>query len=493
MTWAADFRKNRPGASADVARRFRVRACRLALALAILLSGLALSQSTAGLAPDNPGRTYLPLLTVARSAPAPARPTQPQVGVNFIGFFLDPAQRGAVDRVTPFRQPDWIFADFQALGVHAYRQFPLADLLWDVVEQQDGRWRFAETDTVVPNPAFEPIVTLFHLQYASPTPPWERDPARFQKRLGPEAMDYLERVIARYGPFVRYWEIGNEMDHWRAADPGMPPPPPGAQPPLAPPGGYSPQEQGLFLAETAAFIRARDPDAIIVLPGLSAPTGYPVDGWLSGVLASAGRDWFDVVNYHYYGPWQDFCRQRRQLQAFLERHALADKPVWLTETGVTADPTLTVRTNYPNSPQAQAADIFRRLATAYALGDDLVLWHTYLDSANVAGNDWRQYGVRNDQAAARPSYHALRLLTQELLPLAEAEVLRCEPSGVNAFRLVRSDGQLRYVAWGAGSFVVPAGVSQMAGVVPDGAGRFPWQPVASGQAIPLSDVPVLLR
>ncbi len=168
------------------------------------------------------------------SQPALSRPAQPQIGVNFVAFYISEAQRGAVDTQIPFRQPDWIFNDFRALGVQAYRQLTLADLFWDVVEPSSGRFHFDQADTVIPNAEFEPIVTLFALQYASPTPPWETSPTRFQKTLGPEARAYLEQVIARYGQVVRYWEIGNEMDHWRAADPGAGLPSGAERIPLAP-------------------------------------------------------------------------------------------------------------------------------------------------------------------------------------------------------------------------------------------------------------------
>lgn len=425
--------------------------------------------------------------------PALARPQRIQIGLNFIRFYVDDSRRGAIDTRTPYLQPNWIFDDFRALGIHAFRQSPLADLFWDVVEPQPGQWHFTEADAVLTVSDFEPIATLFAMQYASPTPPWERDPARFQKTLGPEARAYLEQVIARYGPYIRYWEIGNEMDHWRAADPGQTPPAGAERLPLAPPDGFSPQEQGAFLAQAAAFIRERDPDAVIVLPGLSAPAGYPLDVWFEGVLQGGGSDWFDVVNYHYYGNWQGYCRQRETLQAFLERRGLTDKSVWMTESGATRDPALTLRTNYPNSPQTQAAEVFRRLAPAYALDDDLVMWHTYIDSPDLPGNNWRGYGIRNHGGEAQPAYNALQLFIQELIPFEQAEVVSCDGRGANVFRFARQDGQERYVVWGTGQFTIPKGISEWVSVVPDGQGSYAWQPAAPGRSIRLSEIPLLLR
>jgi hypothetical protein len=434
-----------------------------------------------------------PSPTIEPASPALTRPARVQIGLNFIRFYVDDSHRGAVDTRTPYLQPDWIFADFRALGIHAFRQSPLADLFWDVIEPQDGQWHFSEADTVLTSPEFEPIATLFAMQYASATPPWERNPARFQKTLGPEARDYLERVIARYGPYIRYWEIGNEMDHWRAADPGEKPQPGAERLPIAPPDGFSPQEQGIFLAQAATFIRERDPDAVIVLPGMSAPADYPLTVWLEGVVQGGGTDWFDVVNYHYYGNWQGYCRQREALQAFLDRRGLGEKPVWLTESGSTRDTGLTIRTNYPNSPESQAADIFRRLVPAYALGDDLVLWHTYFDSPDLPGNDWRQYGIRSHQGEAQPAYYALQRLIQELIPFRQAEKIACDGRGANIFRFVREDGQERYVVWGTGEFTVPEGIRQMTSVIPAGQEEYAWQAISPGERVQLTEIPVILR
>ncbi len=212
-------------------------------------------------------------------------PDDMQIGLNFIRFFWedesvmpagrpDPGQQvRMLNYDTPYVQPDWILDDFRTLGIDAFRQFIKADLFWDIIEPHDDDWHFEAADAVLLRDDLDltPIVTLFALQYASPTPPWVEDAALFQKTLGPEAMDYLDHVIERYGDVITYWEIGNEMSHWRAADAdadGTLAAERGRIPPIMPVDGFSPQEQGVFLAQVAAYIRERDPDAVIVMPGL---------------------------------------------------------------------------------------------------------------------------------------------------------------------------------------------------------------------------------
>lgn len=435
---------------------------------------------------------------LAQPAPAPAPIESLQWGLNFIRFF-EPEGRGeALDYQTPEEQPEFIYPDFRRLGAQAMRQLVTADLSWSAIEARDNEWTFEAADRVLMHPerSAEPIVTLFLNQYASPTPPWAGAAGQFRTEMGPEARDYVETVVRRYAPYVRYWEIGNEMDHWRAADPGNELPA-GLSPESAPPAnalevGFSPQQQGRFLAEVAQIIRANDFDAVILMPGMGGLSDYTLNTWFAGVIEGGGAEWFDVVNYHYYSPWTGFERQRRGLQQFLLDHGLEDRPVWNTETGISSDPSLTLRTDYPNSEAEQAAELFRRPLLAWAAGDDLVLWHTYIGSReDDPNNAWRAYGVRSGSALEKPSYAAYRLLSQELIPFARVE--RVDARGQQLFRVTRTDGSLRWVAWGQGDFVVPDGLREHVSVVPDGTGAYTWASVQAGQVIPLSDTPILLR
>ncbi len=427
----------------------------------------------------------------------------PQIGVNFIRFYwseghAEGQRHGRDDRnVQDFTLPEKVFADFAELGVQAYRQFINADLLWDVVEPEDDDWHFERADAVIMNSPAEPVVTLFALQYASPTPPWADEDDSFQSTLGPEALDYLTTVVTRYAPYVRYWELGNEMDHWRAVDPGSALPAAAAEqlPACRPADGFSPQEQGAFLAEVAALVRQLDPDAVIVLPGMSGLDEYHLSEWLPGVIEGAGgSEWFDVVGYHSYSSWFRAVKERMGLTQALARLELDGKPVWLTETGSSSSFTLSLRTNYPNSAQSQAADVFRRLLPAYATGDALVLWHTYIGSPDSPDNSWRCYGLRDNRGRNSASYYAFKLFTSELLPLDRVEAVLAESlSGRNVYRVATRAGAVRYVAWGMGTWEVPSGVSEVASTVPDSSGTFRWRSVSAGETVMLGDVPVILR
>ena len=185
---------------------------------------------------------------------------------------------------------------------------------------------------------------------------------------------------------------------------------------------------------------------------------------------------------------------RDELSSFLGGNKITDKPVWLTETGSTADPSLTIRTNYPNSPKSQAADVFRRMVQAYGHGDSLAIWHTYISSSSTgADNDWRLYGVRTDTAQAQPSYYSFKLLTEELIPFRSVDMLFSEPRGANVYKITKTSGEVRYVAWGSGSYTLPPGITKMTSVIPDKDGNFAWHEVEASTQIALSPDPGLLR
>jgi hypothetical protein len=364
-----------------------------------------------------------------------------------------------------------------------------ADLLWREVEPHNDAWDFSRADRILAEVPGTPIVTLFRMQYSSATPPWA-GPEEFQRTLGPEARDYLDKVVRRYRDQVRYWEVGNEMDHWRAADPDAPKRRGGKPPPQMPAGGFSPEEQGAFIAEVAAFIRARDPDAVIVLPGMAGLSSYVLETWLPGVVRGGGREAFDVVNYHHYGRWQDFPGARSRLQQAIGRLGLGDKPVWLTETGSTASPSLRMRTDYPNGPPSQAADVFRRTLPAWAAGDSLVLWHTHLSSPDRPNNRWRLYGLRRSNATLLPSWYSFKLLTTEVTPFSAVTPVSGMGRGQQGYRVQRRDGGLRWVFWGTGQVSVPRGAKRWTSVAPTGGGHA-WAPVA--EVLKLGEMPILVR
>ncbi len=412
-----------------------------------------------------------------------------QIGLNFIRYYF-----GNED----YFQPYTINNDLNNLHVPVIRHLIKAGLTWDVIEPYDNDWHFENADEIIMNSSMEIIVALFNNQYASPTPPWATNPANFQKTLGEDAKDYLTHIVERYAPYVKYWEIGNEMDtHWREFSDNNTNGSSINKLNCYPIDGFSPQEQGYFLAQVAKFIKEHDSDAVIILPGLSGLGEYSIDTWLGGVIeGGGGSDWFDIVNYHYYSDWKLFKNKRENFTDTLKKLGVSDKPVWCTETGSTSSATLTVRTNYPNSEESQAADIFRRIVQAWALGDELVIWHTYISSDDSDANIWRAYGIKDSKGNNKKAYYSYKLLIDELVPFKSIDIVEDCGDDEYCYKITTEDNTVKYIVWGIGNsktFKIPSGITQKTVAVPNDNGSFNWSSVKEGANITLSNIPVLLK
>lgn len=391
-------------------------------------------------------------------------------GLNFIR--INTTENDAIAQAT---LPEVVEADFTALGIDTFRQFTSADLIWSNIDTLSGD-DYETEDSLLLHTAHAPIATLFSYQLADGTTPTDElmGDSTPEGTMTTEQEAYIGDLVDRYKGYVKYWEIGNEMAHWELEQPGV----------------FPVSEQAVWLKSVAEVIRAHDADAVIVLAGLISITEDNVDDWLGPVIDAVGSDWFDIVNYHHYSSWLHYTNDRAALQSFIDAHGLGEKPVWLTETGTSSDVTNTTRTNYPNSESQQAADIFRRALLAYAAGDELIMWHTYIGNDD-ADAEFRFFGIVNEDLTKQPAYYTTQLLTSEITQFTSVE-----QQGTDfVYAVTRQDNSVAYVAWSTTSeaYTVPSGVTQMTSVMPNEDGTFTWETVTPGDSITLTDIPVLLK
>lgn len=395
-------------------------------------------------------------------------PDHPRYSANFINYLSSTA--GLEDAT----QPAAIEATYNDLGTDAFRQMTSGDLIWSNVQLSDGTFDFTVEDSVLMHTDHTPIVTLLDYQYADGLTPWESlmggDPVT---TFTSEVEDYVGTTVDHYKGYVKYWELGNEMAHWELTDPGV----------------FPAAEQGEFMKEVANTIKEHDPDAVILIPGMLNITTDNVDDWLPEFVSTAGTDWFDVVGYHDYNDWRHFSNERAALQTVLDDLGISDKPVWMTENGTSSDASNSARTNYPNSEDEQAADVFRRSIQAYAAGDELVGWHTLIGNDDE-GEEFAFFGLINEDLTIQKAYYATQLLTSEVLPFVTVTKL-----SNFTYQVVRNDQSVRYVAWSGttGTYTVPDDMTQMTSVVPNSDGSYTWTEVAAGEEIDLTNIPVVLR
>ncbi len=458
-----------------------------------LLTATAISErltNTASVVPSTP----------SASSPSPVReaPSSKYLETGYhlgLNFFVFP--RNATDDTARALTAPETATQLQTLHAEVARQLTNGDTLWSAVEPKANAWNWATTDSMFQSfsSSVEPIADLFSMQYASPNAPWNIS-GPFEKTMTAEAETYIRTVVRRYKDSVTYWEIGNEMDHWKLLDPGNLEAIHGKfsdvtekLPTLLPSDGYSPAEQGAFFAATANIVREEDPDAILVMPGMSAAQDYQLNTWLPGFVAGAGTDAFDIVNYHDYGSWSDMEGRLSALKASMQTLGIANKPIWLSETGSSADTTLTQRTNYPNSTVTQAADVIRRLLIAQTNGVSTAIWHTFYSSPSTGTNTWRAYGLLNEHGEESPSYGAFATLA-EVFPATSVEDIATTP-GTYIVKITSSHDNVAYAVWGSGTWTIPEGIAEEYTISSTGVAKSAAP--AEGSTVTLSPIPQLFR
>lgn len=371
-----------------------------------------------------------------------------QVGVNFIKLAED---HGIAERM---QDPEWVINDAENLGAQMLRQVAGAGLYWRDVEPANDQWDFEDSDEFYGAATqLQRVGDLYAMSFASPTPPWSDQWAELENQ---DHVNYLERTINRYQSAVEYWEPGNELSLWRVTEEYSA----GALPELfsdfvdkvgawPPSNSFSTKDKADFLDFAAAMIHELDPEAKVIYPGLVG-TGEDVQRQFGEILRLTDPEAFDIYNYHDYGPWWELAENNAELQKVIELYGNPELPVWVTETGVTSDASLDIRTDYPNSPDEQAADVFRRFAILFAHGVDYVAWHTQVSSPPVETNNWRDYGLTGSTGMQKPAYFTYQLFANLIVPFDRAEVVQEgdyeSEVGVWAYRFVSGDEE-KYVIW----------------------------------------------
>ncbi len=259
--------------------------------------------------------------TVAGFPPPILWSGEPRVGLNVYLFGQDPQARRAD------------LAQIRALGVSRIRVF----FPWSAIEPQRGRLEWSEADAVMADirvAGLEPMVAL------GDSPSWAaRRPGPMAPPLDPaDFARFAGAFAARYGRWVRFYQIWDEPNLTIGWGGGLPDPP-----------AYA-----ALLQQAAAAIRQADPDAVIVLAGL-APTveegPWNIADWLflERLYQLGARDSFDIVAAKPYGfdsgpddrrvdPERLNFSRAILLREVMVRYGDEGKPVWASHWGWNALP-----------------------------------------------------------------------------------------------------------------------------------------------------------
>ncbi|MFQ5577292.1 MAG: hypothetical protein ACE5G8_09935, partial [Anaerolineae bacterium] len=223
-----------------------------------------------------------------------------------------------------------------------------------------------------------------------------------------EQEEFVGAAVSRYGrpPFnVTHWELYNEPDN---ADPHL------SEVGWATwgnnPAGYADQ-----LARLYPVIKAANPSSRVLLGGLGhtffADTGgFFVRGFITDVVRAGGGNYFDILNFHYYGP--DFSGQIDYFDDFLARFGL-DKPLVCTEIShLEGSPVV------EGQGELHARYLPQAMARGIAGSLPIVDWFAVADMEGM----WRS-GLFALDRTPRPAYTAYRVLTTVLGPARYARPL----------------------------------------------------------------------
>ncbi|MBI2410947.1 MAG: endo-1,4-beta-xylanase [Candidatus Kerfeldbacteria bacterium] len=287
----------------------------------------------------------------------------------------------------PVEDQDAVLLKAKKTGVQWGRE----EFRWNDIEPVDGVYVFDDYDDIVNRYEQNDIQMLGLLTYSAAwasTEPGNSD-AEFYPPDNDAWKEYVGRVAEHYAGRVPAWEIWNEPNHsgfWKGT-----------------------VDDYVQLVTTAAkAIHAQDPDAKVVLGGLSGADSVFLDAVLSQL---ADTNLIDVVAIHPYrfldGSTTMYMPEDARnglatletdlhgISAVLRKHGLSQMPVWLTEIGAANGPDA----NEPGMNQQQQACYLLRIYTI-ALSEPhirKVFWYTLTDSDTNATDVNGHFGLFQDQ------------------------------------------------------------------------------------------------
>jgi len=223
--------------------------------------------------------------------------------------------------------------------------------------------------------------------------------------------------LARYGEMageiahrargtITHWEILNEPDQ----------------------AGYfsgTPEDYARMLSAAYDGIKARVPDAQVVLGGLSRPR----PSWMERVFATPGADAarkFDVASVHLRGRAHLLPRHLASWRRFLSRHGF-DGPLWVTEHGYPGERAFQYDARFRGGEAGQAAYLTESvLALAHAGAEKVFV--TLTDMQQIPRNAFSSEGITNlafshfrsePVITRRPAFYAMRRLDRNWNRLSE--------------------------------------------------------------------------
>lgn len=285
------------------------------------------------------------------------------------------------------------------------------DMWWGMIQDRDGNWDFSIPDR---------IIDMMEERNLRPFPILCYNGSAWAEEYGTaistvenrEAFgEYVYQMVRRYRGRVSWWQVWNEPN----IEPFWSPDP-------------DPVAYTLLLEETARRAREADPKARLV--GMNT-AGADVD-FMEACYRLGAAQYIDAVAFHHYNaePQEAILdRQIRQVRRIMERHGDGNKPLLITELGLSTGESPVVPVS---EPEFQASWMVKKHLQARAGGVDQLFWFKLVDDPPHPAPDGF-WGLYQSDYQAKPAATAYRTMTERLGDLDFIGAIH----GVTAFPRVR--------------------------------------------------------
>lgn len=309
---------------------------------------------------------------------------------------IEPGLYFSVNAITPFHR---LAAGDEDVWEITARQLDIArdagattiriDMWWGALQDESGDWDFTAADMILDLIEERGLRALPILCYNGPG--WEQSAvitAENREAFG----EYVHQMVTRYSGRVQWWQVWNEPN----IEPFWSPDP-------------DPELYTLLLREAAT--RAREADPNVRLVGMNT-AGADID-FMEASYRHGASHYLDAVAFHHYNAEADESvleEQIRSVRRVMRRHGDGDKPLMMTEFGLSTGPSPVIATS---NPEFQASWLVKKHLVARAAGVSQAFWFKLMDDPDEPAPDG-YWGLLKSDFSPKPSAHAYEVMTTNL-------------------------------------------------------------------------------